>query len=41
MYNDKDERTVVVPRNDPINAITMGGIAKQSGMTVAEFRRLL
>ncbi|MCE0483593.1 MAG: type II toxin-antitoxin system HicA family toxin [Methylacidiphilales bacterium] len=34
-------RTVVVPRNNPINAFTMGYIVKEAGMTVEQFRLLL
>ena len=34
-------RTLVVPRNNPINPFTMGYIVKESGMTIEEFRRLL
>jgi predicted RNA binding protein YcfA (HicA-like mRNA interferase family) len=34
-------RFVVVPRNNPVNAFTMGGIVKDAGMTVEEFRKLL
>ena len=30
-----------IPRNDPVNALTMGGIAKDAGLTVDEFRELL
>lgn len=33
-------RKVVVPRNNPVNAITMGGIVKDAGMTIDEFRKL-
>jgi len=32
---------LTIPRNNPINAITMGGIVRDSGMTVEEFRKLL
>ena len=32
---------LVIPRHNPINAITMGGIAKTAGLTPDEFRRLL
>lgn len=35
------ERTVVIPRNNPVNAITMGKIVRDAGLTVEEFRRLL
>jgi predicted RNA binding protein YcfA (HicA-like mRNA interferase family) len=34
-------RFVIVPRNNPINAFTMGGIVKDAGFTVEEFRRFL
>jgi predicted RNA binding protein YcfA (HicA-like mRNA interferase family) len=36
-----DQRIVVIPRNNPINAFTMGGIARDAGLSVAEFRKLL
>jgi len=32
---------LVIPRHNPINAITMGGIAKVAGVTPDEFRKLL
>ena len=32
---------LVIPRHNPINAITMGGIAKTSGLTPEQFRELL
>ena len=35
------ERKVVIPRHNPVNAITTGGIAKNAGFTVDEFRSLL
>jgi len=35
------ERIIVVPRANPINAFTMGGIIKDAGMTVEEFKKLL
>ena len=35
------ERIIVIPRANPVNAITMGGIIKAAGLTVEEFRRLL
>jgi predicted RNA binding protein YcfA (HicA-like mRNA interferase family) len=34
-------RFVVIPRNNPINAYTMGGIVRDAGFTVEEFRKLL
>jgi len=35
------ERIITIPRANPINAFTMGGIIKDAGMTVEEFRKLL
>ena len=34
-------RILVIPRHNPVNAITMGGIARDAGMTVDQFRKLL
>lgn len=34
-------RFVTVPRNNPINAFTMGGIAQDAGLTVEQFCNLL
>jgi predicted RNA binding protein YcfA (HicA-like mRNA interferase family) len=33
--------TIVIPRNNPINAFTMFGIVKDAGLTVEQFRDLL
>ena len=35
------ERRLVIPRHDPINAITMGAIARDAGLTPQAFRDLL
>jgi len=35
------ERIIIIPRANPINAVTMGGIIKDAGMTVEEFKQLL
>jgi len=32
---------LVIPRHDPINAITMGFIARDAGLTPEQFRELL
>lgn len=32
---------LTIPRHNPINAITMGAIAKDAGLTPLEFRNLL
>jgi predicted RNA binding protein YcfA (HicA-like mRNA interferase family) len=34
-------RFVTIPRHNPANAFTMGGIAQDAGLTVDEFRKLL
>ena len=35
------ERIIIIPRADPIDAFTMGGIIKDAGMTIEEFKELL
>ncbi|MEM9186079.1 MAG: hypothetical protein AAGB00_06225 [Planctomycetota bacterium] len=35
------ERILTIPRQNPINAFTMGGIVRDSGLTIEEFRKLL
>jgi predicted RNA binding protein YcfA (HicA-like mRNA interferase family) len=34
-------RIVTIPRHNPVNALTMGGIARDAGLSVEEFRKLL
>ncbi|MBN2144650.1 MAG: type II toxin-antitoxin system HicA family toxin [Candidatus Aureabacteria bacterium] len=34
-------RILTIPRHNPINAITMGGIARDAGLTVEEFKNLI
>ncbi len=34
-------RILTIPRNNPINAFTMGGIIRDAGLTVEEFKELL
>lgn len=34
-------RILTIPRHNPVNAYTMGGIVKDAGLTVEEFRELL
>jgi predicted RNA binding protein YcfA (HicA-like mRNA interferase family) len=34
-------RFVTIPRHNPVNALTMGGIVKDAGLTVEQFRQLL
>jgi predicted RNA binding protein YcfA (HicA-like mRNA interferase family) len=33
-------RIVTIPRHNPVNALTMGGIARDAGLTVEEFKKL-
>lgn len=35
------QRIVTIPRHDPVNAFTMGGIARDAGLSVEQFRELL
>jgi predicted RNA binding protein YcfA (HicA-like mRNA interferase family) len=35
------ERFITIPRHNPVNALTMGGIVKDAGLTVDDFRALL
>ncbi|MCZ6633379.1 MAG: type II toxin-antitoxin system HicA family toxin [bacterium] len=37
----KCDRIIVIPRANPINAFTMGGIIKDAGITIEEFKKLL
>jgi predicted RNA binding protein YcfA (HicA-like mRNA interferase family) len=32
---------ITIPRANPVNAFTMGGIVKDAGLTVNEFKKLL
>ena len=34
-------RILTIPRHNPVNAITMGAIVRDAGLTVDEFRALL
>lgn len=35
------ERIIIIPRANPVNAYTMGGIIKDAGLTVEAFKQLL
>ena len=35
------QRILTIPRHNPINAFTMGGIARDAGLTPEQFRDLL
>jgi len=34
-------RILTIPRHDPVNAFTLGGIVRDAGLTADEFRALL
>jgi predicted RNA binding protein YcfA (HicA-like mRNA interferase family) len=34
-------RILTIPRHNPVNAFTMGGIVRDAGLTVERFRELL
>ena len=34
-------RILTIPRHNPVNALTMGGIARDAGLTVEQFKKLL
>ena len=34
-------RILTIPRQNPVNAYTMGGIVRDAGLTVEAFRKLL
>ncbi|TAJ23871.1 MAG: type II toxin-antitoxin system HicA family toxin [Nitrospirae bacterium] len=35
------QRILTIPRHNPVNAITMGGVVRDAGLTVEQFRELL
>jgi len=39
MTNDGG-RIITIPRHNPVNAFTMGGIVRDAGLTTAEFQKL-
>jgi predicted RNA binding protein YcfA (HicA-like mRNA interferase family) len=34
-------RILTIPRHNPVNAFTMGGIVRDAGLTVEDFKKLL
>ncbi len=34
-------RILTIPRHNPVNAYTMGGLVRDSGLSVEQFRKLL
>lgn len=41
IFMSKGSLHVVVPRNNPVDAYTMGAIVRDAGMSVEQFRELL
>jgi len=35
------QRIITIPRHNPVNAFTMGGIVRDAGVSIDEFRKLL
>jgi len=35
------QRIITIPRANPVNAFTMGGIVRDAGLTVEDFKKLL
>jgi hypothetical protein len=35
------QHILTIPRRNPVNAFTMGGIIRDAGLTVEKFRKLL
>ena len=34
-------RIVTIPRHNPVNAYTMGGLVRDAGLTIEQFKKLL
>ena len=34
-------RILTIPRNNPVNAFTLGGLVKDAGLSVEDFKKLL
>ncbi len=34
-------KIITIPRHNPVNAFTMGGIVRDAGITIEEFKKLL
>jgi predicted RNA binding protein YcfA (HicA-like mRNA interferase family) len=35
------QRILTIPKHNPVNAFTMGGIIRDAGLTIDEFRKLI
>jgi predicted RNA binding protein YcfA (HicA-like mRNA interferase family) len=36
-----ETRIITIPRNNPVNEYTMGGIVRDAGLTIEQFKKLL
>jgi predicted RNA binding protein YcfA (HicA-like mRNA interferase family) len=36
-----DQRVIVIPRANPVDAFTLGGIIRDAGLTIEQFREML
>ena len=36
-----ENRIITIPRHNPVNAFTMGGIVRDAGLTIEAFKKLL
>ena len=41
MKRASDQRILTIPRHDPVNAFTMGGIIRDAGLSIEAFKKLL
>jgi len=41
LKRESDQRILTIPRHNPISAFTMGGIIRDAGLSVDEFKKLL
>lgn len=41
IFMTNGSRIITIPRHNPVNAFTMGGIVKDAGLTIEEFKKLL
>ncbi|MFL6468539.1 MAG: type II toxin-antitoxin system HicA family toxin [Pyrinomonadaceae bacterium] len=35
------ERIITIPRHNPVNSLTMGGIVRDAGLSIEKFKKLL
>lgn len=41
VMTNNDGRIITIPRHNPVNAHTMGGIVRDAGLAIEEFKSLL